>query len=107
MESVKNLTKNILSQAGDVKDKHTFTKTQDKVEIVKEDSPAENAASLESLMQEQDADTTAVTVDEVAHNDPPQHHPTLAIHTQEQLPLHHHHLVTKPTHFQLSEWEYI
>ena len=48
MESVKNFATNILSPAGDGEDKHTFTKTKDKVEIVKEDSPAENAASLES-----------------------------------------------------------
>ena len=97
MESGKNFVTNILSPAGDGEDEHTLTKTQDKVEIVKEDSPAENAASLESLMQEQDADMTAVTEDEDAHNHPPQHHPTPTIHTQEQLPLPHHHLVPKST----------
>jgi len=57
---------------------------QEKVNTVKVGPPAVNAATLESLMQEQEADTTAVTVDEAAHNLPPQHHPTPTIHYMQQ-----------------------
>jgi len=98
VESGKNFVSNLLSPEGYGEDEHTLIDTQDKVEIVKEDSPAENAASLESLMQEQEADTTAVTMDEIAHNHPLQHHPTPTIHMkQEQLPLPPHNLVPEPT----------
>jgi hypothetical protein len=44
----------------------TLTNYQEKVKVVMDAPPAENSATLESLMQEQEANTTAVTVDEVA-----------------------------------------
>jgi hypothetical protein len=91
-----NYAANTLSQADEGGEQNTLTKYQ---EEVKEGSPAVNAATLESLMQEQEADsTTAVTVDEVAHNPPPQHHPTPTIHMQEQLPLPPHLISPQPTH---------
>jgi len=75
---------------------HSLTNFQDEGRIVKDGPPAVDAATLESLMQEQEADTTAVTVDEVATNPPPQHHPTSPIHVQGQLLLPPHVIPAQP-----------
>jgi len=89
----------ILSQAGDGEDEPTLTNSQDMVKIMQDNSPAGHAASLESLMQEQAADTTAVTVDEVTHYHSSQHQPTpVTIHMQDQqAPLPPHLLPAQPT----------
>ena len=77
--------------------KHSLTNYQEEVKVVKDGPPAVHAATLESLMQEQEADTTAVTVDEVAHNPHPQYHPTPTNHhMQEQVPLPPHGIPAQP-----------
>jgi len=99
----------ILSQAGDGEDEPTLTNIQDMVKIMKDSSHAEHAASLESLMQEQAADMTAVTVDEVTHNFSSQHHPTpTTIHMQEQqVPLPPHILPAHPTQLTTLQLVYL
>jgi len=93
----KNSVIKILSPAVDGEDEHPPTNIQEKVKNMKVGSPSEHAASLESLMQEQAADMTAVTVDEVALNHPPQHHPSTTL-MQEQLPIPPPHLLpAQPT----------
>ena len=77
--------------------KHTLTNYQEEVKVVKDGPRAVHAATLESLMQEQEADTTAVTVDEVAQNPHPQYHPTPTNHhMQEQVPLPPHGIPAQP-----------
>ena len=105
----KNSVIKILSPAVDGEDEHPPTNIQEKVEIMKAGSPAEHAASLESLMQEQAADMTAVTVDEVTHNFSSQHQPTpTIIHMQEQqVPLPPHILPAHPTQLTTLQLVYL